>query len=348
MWSLLRKYTLHVFRPLPDLDPDAALAAFEEASACLWDFSVLAELHFEGTPLCTYNLHLLNCRMLAQQSQRGQTSSYGEWWVEQLVQLMKSTLRYRNTTTPELVAVNDLLLRHALARVKVQHPHLKDFDELVPEWGSGAMHGKNLDVRWRGVQLLGSGRRVKEGSRSEAVSALERHLKDFPLENLRFDELDLETLLLYEHCYKEAKGADDEMVILSDSYLRSRSRISKYALVDYEERNGLVWYVCAMKYYIKALKKKRHTGVVENRERREEEEAVAQAEDAIRIGVADLYRAEIVQQEFGHLVKIRKAHPTQTGYGVGIEHLRAKLVYMAKPSAPDAFFATFSMNSRMG
>ena len=81
MWSLLRKYTLHVFRPLPDLDPDAALAAFEEASACLWDFSVLAELHFEGTPLCTYNLHLLNCRMLAQQSQRGQTSSYGEWWV---------------------------------------------------------------------------------------------------------------------------------------------------------------------------------------------------------------------------------------------------------------------------
>ena len=74
-------------------------------------------------------------------------------------------------------------------------------------------------------------------------------------------------------------------------------------------------------------------------------EAVA---DAICIGVADLYRAEIVQQEFGHLVKIRKAHPTQTGYGVGIEHLRAKLVYMAKPSAPDAFFATFSMNSRMG
>jgi hypothetical protein len=55
---------------------------------------------------------------------RGHTSYLSEYWVESMVQLMKSTIRGRATTRPELMAVNTLVLLHTLAVMKEQYPSL--------------------------------------------------------------------------------------------------------------------------------------------------------------------------------------------------------------------------------
>jgi hypothetical protein len=53
--------------------------------------------------------------------------------VERMVQLAKSTTKYRTTGhMPELLIVHSMLLSSALASVRADHPELKDFDGLVP------------------------------------------------------------------------------------------------------------------------------------------------------------------------------------------------------------------------
>jgi hypothetical protein len=72
--------------------------------------------------------YALNFRAQRQIDARGHTSYYAEYWVESMVQLVKSTVRGRSTTKPELVAVGALLLKHTLARLKLETPALQVCD----------------------------------------------------------------------------------------------------------------------------------------------------------------------------------------------------------------------------
>jgi hypothetical protein len=223
MWSLLRDVVVHHMQPLNAPDRPAAEAAMSDAAKKLRRFSALAEQHF-GRLLCKSNLHALNCRLLRQQLQRGHTVFYGEWWVETMVQVTKSIVKYRNTQCPELVVVNWLLLRRALANLRFEHPeHAKDLEEWFPDIGATKMCGANLDES-DSHQMLGSGRFL---SRPAEVQAASRVLRNFIINfapvGWRVGMVAGSRFYSYTHAHVVTR---DSMVIHSTSYRRARSRVS--------------------------------------------------------------------------------------------------------------------------
>lgn len=96
--------------------------------------------------LCKYNLHQLVCRLVRQAQLRGHSSNYMELWGENYIQYLKSATKYRSTAYPERVIVKTLLVDAELARLSVHYPeHTRSFDELIPQYRSGQMRGKNID-----------------------------------------------------------------------------------------------------------------------------------------------------------------------------------------------------------
>ena len=104
-------------------------------------------------------------RGLDQQRARGATGHESEFWVEGLVQLTKSTTKYRTSDHPEILLANMLLNQLALAEVKRDFafksgmPYIMSFDEMVPKYRSAAIAVLRHDSPDpdTGTQLLGAG-----------------------------------------------------------------------------------------------------------------------------------------------------------------------------------------------
>eukprot|EP00879_Flechtneria_rotunda_P003052 GHRR01003272.1.p2 GENE.GHRR01003272.1~~GHRR01003272.1.p2 ORF type:complete len:158 (+),score=16.85 GHRR01003272.1:1819-2292(+) len=77
--------------------------------------------HF-GSHICKFNLHVLICRLLYQEGARGKAAYGNEYWVENLIQWVKSVVKGRTTKYPELVLVYDTLTDEALVSWCRQHP----------------------------------------------------------------------------------------------------------------------------------------------------------------------------------------------------------------------------------
>ena len=328
MWRQLRAFIVHHFRALPEsLTPAQVLQQRELAAASLMEFSTLAEQHFEGHPLCTYNLHLLNCRLALQQECRGHTSHCGEWWVERLVQHVKSTVRGRHTQTPEIVAVNDLILLQALHLNKSLHQGLKTFDEWVPAWGGGEMQGQNLDPGDGFVGMLGSGKDVKGVKTPEVatnVLLVQKYIREFQPAGWEEEDIGQKQMYIYQHAYKGASADHQSMVLQSQIYKRARTRVSTFALVEYEEGDPpeLVTYVAQAQYFLRCL------------------QAEGDPEKDIRLAVCNLYKTQLLE---GLYVVANFGCPRQkwTGYPVAIEHLTRKLLYYGVPGSRDALFSVY-------
>ena len=90
---------------------------------------------------------------------RGKVAYSTEYWIENLIQWAKSSIRYRTTKYPE-VLVHDLLADECLARVCAEYPHLARFDTYPPvdRYSSrGLSRGSNLDSGADdGTHLLGT------------------------------------------------------------------------------------------------------------------------------------------------------------------------------------------------
>lgn len=336
MWGLLRNFILHHMR-MGDasLDEEGLKAARHAARNSLEEYAKLAEGHF-GKVLCKYNLHMLVCRLWQQQRKRGHTAFYSEFWVELLVQLVKSSTKYRSTTQPELVIVNHLLLERTLAVLKREHG-LRYFEEYI---SSGEMRGVNLDD---GIlcQLLGSGKVLRPAQLADAEEVLVRHLKDFKPDGwvkvasigLEVDaelpggwarELVSEGVDFLQYTYAaqhvDADLGGQELVLKSLAYLRSVKRVSYFVQVRYEERGAERTYVARIKHFLRCTCTSDAAFADEG------------APEVLRIAVCDLFAAKKVQFEYGSFLRVKDlARPAHVNYPVSLTlgHVDRKLVYMS-------------------
>ena len=86
MWVELRTALMHYFRYDPN---EFTPAKCDLAAARLRHFARDAE-HVFGPTFCTYNLHVLCCRLRQQERARGHVSFAMEFWIERGVQYVKS------------------------------------------------------------------------------------------------------------------------------------------------------------------------------------------------------------------------------------------------------------------
>lgn len=71
---------------------------------------------------------------------------------------VKSSVKYRTTSCPELVIANDVLLDSALARVRARYPLLAlSFDDLVPKYRAQPLAGEAYDEGDAGKKGAGMG-----------------------------------------------------------------------------------------------------------------------------------------------------------------------------------------------
>lgn len=335
MWELLRKWVLHHLRsPAPNLSSAGIARARREAKDSLMQFSKLAESLFQPTyPLCTYNLHLMNCRFPEQQLVRGHTCYYGEWWVEQLIQLMKSSVRGRHTHRPELVAVNDMMLQEALHMVKVAEPSVKTFDEWVPEWGSGAMQGTNLDDgdREGGIGMLGCGKLLARKARADAVDVITKYVRDHAVRGWSDGVLSAAQILQYQHAYRGATREGPSMIVQSLAYTRVRTRASCYVQVTFVENRQRVDYVVAVHHFLMCCRHGAHQA------------------DALRLAVCDLHSTSRDPSTAELLVvsDLGSPSPECKRQALPVSWLKRKLLCMRVRGSQKAYFAKYDNVSNM-
>lgn len=65
--------------------------------------------------MATPNLHTICCQLPVQERTRGDTFLHSELWIERRIQLCKRTVRYKCTSSPELIVGNLEMLRTALS-----------------------------------------------------------------------------------------------------------------------------------------------------------------------------------------------------------------------------------------
>lgn len=317
MWSKLRIavlfYVRHYQEPagLTTAEVKAAFVADSQAAASsLREYAVLAELHF-GHLLCKSNLHKSVCRLPVQQLVCGHAAWYMEYWVEMMVQFCKRYTKLLTTSTPELLLVNQLLLKSALTTTAAIYDGVKSFDELIPEWGGDAqvVRGSLLDVLGAGGEgFLGSGTMVA-GTRQEAEveAVLERFYHDFPEGPGKSDTVSNQhSNFVAEDTvrYSAAHRAGVETVH-SALYKRSRLRESFYVQVRYEEQTAPetyqeVLYVGKVQYFLGALADGYHQHDLAGGD------PPRDVTIGLRLAVTDLFPATVKATPQGDLLEVKR------------------------------------------
>lgn len=130
--------------------------------------------------LCTYNLHVLICRLGQKEAERGWVAFSSEYWIENKIQYCKAAILNRTTQFPELTLVKHLLLGQALSNLSAGGKVFSVNEVMGP--ASRPMRGTNMDDGDdRGCQLLGSGSTLSSEEAEEVRSALRlvwRHSRD--------------------------------------------------------------------------------------------------------------------------------------------------------------------------
>jgi hypothetical protein len=253
MWDNLRCGLLYYLGICLHVDQDDIATTCKAATAKLKEFARLAEVHC-GPMLCTYNLHMLICRLQDQEEARGKAAFGHEYWIEWCVQKCKRILKNRATSFPEITLAKHLLLEQALASLKASGGVLS-FDESI---GTAAqpMMASNLDEGDReGCQLLGSGRALEPEERLDALTGLQHLWNDFHdvlIPAGWSEDLLLQSSLL-SYCHADAGGSGE--IIQSMKYGRTKTRESYHVRVSYLETgiDGEVQaeYVASVRFFLK-------------------------------------------------------------------------------------------------
>jgi len=226
----------------------AALAARKE----LLEYGKLAQEEL-STSLCTYNLHLLCCRLTLQVLERGLTWRYGELWVERLIGEYKRRTKYRTHGCPEKTMMLDYMLRCALQQTRSASPQQlltwKEFK--VQRNQEQAPDGVLYDLEFTSSgQLLGPGKRC-EGSDwpVELQGKVQKMVRDM----LEQDDCEVwltgwEFVEVYKHQRAFLSGGG---YATSAAYGRSRTRDGSYVTVAYKVGEELRPYAAQVRYYLR-------------------------------------------------------------------------------------------------
>lgn len=261
MWQHLRAGLLYFCRT----DPVEGVAQnVDSAQAELQKYAALVEQRL-GLRMCKFNLHLIVCRLARQEAARGRAAHSTEYWIENLIQWAKSTVRYRTTKYPELVLAGDILLDDAIARCLAEHD---DVRAALFEWehvdGCGTTHRNPDDAASDGSQMLGPGRilSVSERETLQVDSAVRTFIQEFQSEAVGWttDMVGAADILLYT--YAQAQGGE---LLHSTRYTRARTRVSynvmcefregerSFAVASEDEVEVLTPYVGRVKHFVKVV-----------------------------------------------------------------------------------------------
>jgi hypothetical protein len=255
MWDFLRRGLLYFMRVCPQVDvPTTA----EGAKRLLKRYGAEAERLF-GPTACSYNLHMLVCRLADQEDARGKVAFGTEYWIELCVQQAKTIIDGRSTQFPEITLVKDLLVCRALSRM-YSTGGILSYDESV---GTAAqpMMASNVDEGdAEGCQLLGSGRSMTAEESNLASSAVRDLWSNFSneLEPLGWTSFLLSQAEVLVYCHADSGGPTSE-IIHSQAYERPKVKESFYVRVSYIEELGRsrpareVNYVAKVRFFIKII-----------------------------------------------------------------------------------------------
>jgi hypothetical protein len=219
MWQHLRAGLLYFCRSYP---VEGVAQSVNVAAEDLLEYAVLVERHF-GLQMCKYNLHLLVCRIARQEAARGRVAHSTEYWLENLIQWAKSTVRYRTTKYPELVLAGDILLDDAIARCFAKHDCVR---AKLDAWQHVDVVGStfsNPDAGGMdGSQLLGKGQVLSAAEREAwgVDAAVQTYIEDYQPAGWHVDMVSGSSVLLYK--YAQAQGR----ILHSTQYTRAQSRVS--------------------------------------------------------------------------------------------------------------------------
>lgn len=246
-----------------------------------------------------------------------------EFWVENCVQLCKSTIIHRCSREPEKLLVNSLLVRHALAVVKRDHgyrdgqPYVGSFDERIPEYRNAplavSIADDGDDVTH--TQLLGLGQDPALDVWPVLLPSVQQAIQDYPeMWQDHFGKLAPEQCCVTKFKRAQVRGGE---IVLSEAYERITSRFSHFVVVEWE-KEGL--YVARIKYFVKV-------------DVAEQEGPSEGSCKPLRNAIADLYKqgsASQASRDVGEcfmVTKQQQQRPFYSDYPVNVEDIRAKVLW---------------------
>lgn len=336
----------------------------EEACNALRGFGLGLEALF-GITACRYNLHVLLCRLGDQERACGSVRQMTEYWIELVVQLAKSSVRYRTTKHPEKVLAMDVCVDEGLQLALVRWPEaeLKGFKDWVPSRGYGRFMGWGIDDAPGGGEGGGG-----EGGRRVAHYLTRHGRLDFaqdgnmllgvgkPLSRCKQAQMDaarqaLRRLVHYTSPAGWTPALADEAVsqavmyqyadiatyehLYSRAYTRAWARVSHFVACQYveegDDEDDPTRYVADVAFFCRAVLPGSSGDAAEAAD---DAAAVEAGEPAppvrvLRFAVADLYRLEHRQRSVGKAYVARyPGRPAMAPYGVRLvpEEMTGKMV----------------------
>jgi hypothetical protein len=187
-----------------------------------------------------------------------------QYWVENLIQWAKSTVRYRTTKYPELVLAMDILTDEAIARRVAEHPSIRQssFWEHDGSEGGRAMCFRNADVGDSdGTQLLGSGRQLSGETLQAVRDSVRAYIRDWkpagwvvgdPSDDEGMQQDDVAAADILEYTYADVRGGE---ILHSVLYTRPRSRVSYNVLCQFyegaDDSDDVTRYIAQVQRFVK-------------------------------------------------------------------------------------------------
>lgn len=328
MFNHLRDAMVH-YMLVPKKD-EWTEAARLKARNHLVQFAQLAEKIF-GPKFCTYNLHVLVCQLWHQEAARGPVAYDREVFIERMMQLLKSRVHARAPVHVAAVVARNVTERAHAVVLQDEFPDECITMEQLLQAGMDEDLDESHDEADDNLHcLLGRGKSVSECTAAygdNVVKMVRTALYNYSAWNTsnegmpawvqgkRLAQVNLWTWRL--HLGACRAGLE---IIWSHMYHKSRSRISHYCEVVYEETVRLagqarpveqsVHYIALIKCFVALT----GDGNIE-----------LEPKEHIRLAIADLYRLKSLLPERLHSAG-RMRQPTYRNYAIPMSDLSGKMI----------------------
>lgn len=259
--------------------------------------------------MCTFNLHVLVCRLPLQEAARGHPAKDLELWIERAIRYMKGDVKYRTTMYPEKIFVKSMLIDLALSRIKLAREvdaaaaKLKDFNEWVPEYNEKPLASDDIDEGdpETGSQVMGHGRAPTAAVRERMTALVSAFLYKHPRDGwTRQRDLPSAKMDIFTRAHRQG----DE-IITSQAYGASRTRCSYIVQVRFQQgQDAARLHAAFVKYFVRVRKTSGGRNLV------------------LRLAVCSLYAAT----QRNEMLVVNTARPVTDEVALDLENLDCKLI----------------------
>jgi hypothetical protein len=180
MWKLIQRFVNHYCRGVSFTEPGGSFESQSKLAAdALREYAVLVEEKFPSK-MCTYNLHMVVCRLPVQEQQRGSAAKDMEMVVERSMQYFKGRIGTHNTKDPEKIFAGDYLMEKALREVVKANPDLPSFEAMCGDNGMATFQAQGAYDQLDDTSdtlLLGKGLLPTAGQKGQIKEALVNYSK---------------------------------------------------------------------------------------------------------------------------------------------------------------------------